>query len=285
MTRITPSIASPSGPSATTLRRAAVSLVEVLVVISMILLLLAILIPSLGEARHKARRVLCKNNLKQWGNAAVLFVAKSGGYLPTEGNYFPSGIQKDGTWYNELPPLVGLPKYRDVERIEDKIKEFPGLSTWICPSKNQTRQFKSSSGKNQFHYGMNRVLDGVGTESNPSEEVPGFLDTEKPVPMHRYARKPLTVFLFDIAANSPNGGPREVATSYQRDFSGNPMGRFHGDYANVLFIDGSAGWCTTDDLVTNRDFRGGDILWHNSRVYWGFPRPGTQLPADYYEDE
>lgn len=256
------------------LARRGMSLSEVLVVIAVLTLLLALLVPSLDAARQRARRTVCMNNLRHWGVAWHSYRNEHHDFLPTEGTYIGNGIQRDGTWFNTLPQYLGLPPYRDFPGANEAIEEFPNIHVWICPAKNLTGAYKSGTGKNQFHYGMNQVLDGVGKAPNGSRDTPGHPDWgAKPLGADRFLMKPRTVVMFDIAANLPGGTPRKVATMYQRRFDGGPMGRFHGDYANVLYLTGRVGHCKTDDLVTNRDFDHGDIVWDHPMLYWGYPPP------------
>jgi len=137
----------------------ALSLPEVLVVCAVILFLLALLFPGLSATRERLRRLICANNLRQWGAALQYYRDDHNDYLPTEGSYLD--LDKPYAWFNVLPPYLGAPAYRDVDGVGDAIKEFPALHIWICPSKNLTNAYKSGSGKNQFHYGMSQVLDGM----------------------------------------------------------------------------------------------------------------------------
>ena len=49
------------------MKKNAFTLIELLVVISVIVLLMALLLPALSRARRQARAVVCQGNLKQWG--------------------------------------------------------------------------------------------------------------------------------------------------------------------------------------------------------------------------
>ena len=252
--------------------RSANTLIEVLVVIAIIAFLVALLVPSLSNARERARRIICAGNLRQWGVALFQYREAYNDWLPKEGTYGPALFER-GMWYNELPRYLNMPAYKDVEDVNVAIREFPNMHVWICPSKNLTDAYKSRSGKNQFHYGMNLVLDGVGDGSEDSD-TPHFPDQGDVHQLGRwFGEQPNTVFLFDIAPNTPRGSPRDVATEYQRDFRGGRMGRFHGDYANLLYLHGGVGNCRTADLVTDNDFKDGDIIWRHSRLYWGYRPP------------
>jgi prepilin-type N-terminal cleavage/methylation domain-containing protein/prepilin-type processing-associated H-X9-DG protein len=60
------------------------TLIELLVVIAIVALLMAVLLPALGAARNRARTVVCRSNLKQWGTTFALYTQENQGCLPAD---------------------------------------------------------------------------------------------------------------------------------------------------------------------------------------------------------
>jgi type II secretory pathway pseudopilin PulG len=249
------------------------SLPEILIVIAILALLIGLLVPSLSAARERARRMICAGNLRQWGFALQCYRDEENDFIPTEGTYLNDGVRKRGTWFNELPPYLDLPMYREIKGANYQIEEMPNMHVWICPSKNLSKVYKSLSGKNQFHYGMNQILDGMGDPPRGSDDTPGWPDRgSKPIRAVMYAGKPNTVVMFDIAPNSMAGSPRDVANVHYRDWKGRPADKFHGNYTNFLYLHGGVANLKAEDIVPDRDLRYGDIKWHHPHLYWGYPR-------------
>jgi prepilin-type N-terminal cleavage/methylation domain-containing protein/prepilin-type processing-associated H-X9-DG protein len=76
-------------------RRQGFTLVELLVVIGIIALLVSILLPSLNRARELANRTKCGSNLRQIGQAMLLYATDNGGLYPRTA--YDSGMQSDGS--------------------------------------------------------------------------------------------------------------------------------------------------------------------------------------------
>ena len=62
--------------------RSAFTLVELLVVIGILAILIALLLPSLNNAREAARRVNCLSNVRQLTAATLMYAAENQQYLP-----------------------------------------------------------------------------------------------------------------------------------------------------------------------------------------------------------
>ncbi len=61
----------------------AFTLVELLVVISIIAMLLAMLVPALSKVKEQARTILCATNLKNYGPALLMYTQENNGRFPT----------------------------------------------------------------------------------------------------------------------------------------------------------------------------------------------------------
>lgn len=63
-------------------RRSGFTLVEILVVVSIIALLIAVLLPGLRRAREQAKLAVCASNLRQIGTCIHLYANENSGYIP-----------------------------------------------------------------------------------------------------------------------------------------------------------------------------------------------------------
>lgn len=112
----------------------AFTLIEVLVVVAIIALLLAILLPSLEQARRMSRATVCLSNLKQIGNACMTYSVESGGFVPRGGSVVSPDGKPVPHWIKLIPRQFGDRRsYTYLNQVP--VHRFPILS---CPERRRT---------------------------------------------------------------------------------------------------------------------------------------------------
>ncbi|NLF08614.1 MAG: DUF1559 domain-containing protein [Pirellulaceae bacterium] len=132
-------------PSAAHRRKAAFTLVELLVVITIIGILIALLLPAVQAAREAARRTQCMNNLKQIGIALHGYHEALGCFPPSAATNSSSSVSSTNwSWSALILPYIEQSNVNEdidydfgYNEIENQvvIKQF--IPMYNCPSAGQ----------------------------------------------------------------------------------------------------------------------------------------------------
>ena len=212
------------------------SLIELLIVISIIAILAAMLLPALGRARDKAHAITCMNNLKQQG----IYVIH---YSDTYNNYVPPYSDSSGYMYSTLLYMMFTPPnkpyyYMGKEFLCPKIKKFYGYPTAMDTVNHLNYVYNAFASKENMRKTTSFVVRGTGRQHSPSQQLlvaDGAYDL---------AMKPMwdSGFWNDYTINNP----------LQLNF----VGAVHSKKANILWVDGHVSPESTHAIYQNQG------IWH-----------------------
>jgi prepilin-type N-terminal cleavage/methylation domain-containing protein/prepilin-type processing-associated H-X9-DG protein len=140
-------------------RTSAFTLVELLVVVTIIGILIALLLPAVQSAREAARRIQCGNNVKQLA-LGVLNHESIQGFFPSNGWYYAwvghpdrgFGKQQPGGWIYNILPFIEQQSLHDLGAsgsgitIEAANAQRLGtpVAAFYCPTRRRVALYKSN---------------------------------------------------------------------------------------------------------------------------------------------
>lgn len=249
------------------IERCGFTLIEVLVVVSIIGLLVSILLPSIARSRESARNVACQSNLKQLGNAMLMYAGQYADTLPFEERPDPrpgrgsrgetEDANGDRVW-DDLPDerrgwicwFDVLDRHLGGKQVDEGVK--------ICPTVRRRDPYAEES------YRMNSKLADSALYSPPRSSLknPYYMPYRRLSTLDRPAQ---TAVLFDgdIGPGREEDSPPSFKGRWRlSSISGvkDDVNYRHVRSTNLLFADWHAEGIQRD-VMRDRSYSNRNIIW------------------------
>ncbi len=139
------------------------TLIEMMIVVSIIAVLAGLLLPIISWTRTRAQQTACQSRLSQLGAAVRIYAELEGGRAPASQNWGATKPERSSAWFNQLPRLVSERKVTQ----SGTMFQCPAF-TGAGPGLIRNEVPKS--------YKMNIELDRVRTSRSPYHHKAFFMD-------------------------------------------------------------------------------------------------------------
>ena len=218
-------------------RNGAFTLIELLVVIAIIAILAAILLPALIGAKEKARRVVCKNAIRQFALAAHQAAHDNEDYLPSGASNIP---------HDAHLPVLSTATSNTIVRYcggTDKIMHCPSYGDWFTRQQSQRpfdeRQYGYVIGYN-YHGGHTNTP--WPTPSGNRWVSPLRLTTDDSTLVLISDLNDWSIDYGNVFAPHGKNGPILNGGPNNENFSGKTSADIGAAGGNVGYLDGSVSW-------------------------------------------
>ncbi len=228
--------------------RSGFTLIELLTVIAIIGILAAIIIPTVGAVREKARSTQCANNLRQWGMAVNLYA------VDNKNTYYV--VSSNGRAWSQIGTNAGVysPYFKREARLDYGDMLF-------CPTEEVARRIADNGGNTPDYTCYVMIWPSIKNAAGVDVKVP--TNQSDKIPFSRATSPARTLLMMERHFSDTAGAQLGAGNSYSISEAGIMRGIYAAQYKrhnrgiNVVFLDG-----------------------HTSRMSWDNGNPNTSLAVN-----
>ena len=233
------------------------TIVELLVVISIIIVLLGILVPSLIAFRERGRTIVCAANLRNFGFAIEIYMHDNNGWLPAAEPLNKDDATNQDNWYlnPELLTCMDITTAQDANGLI--VDPLSAGKILVCPSHFSpmlTRPVLPDFPEKQRPFSLSYMMNGTWRLSNRGGRTGSYRHISE------FRRPCKTITICD-----GNGYERARGIVFYEACPSHNFEYRHQYKINVLYLDKHTGLLKKDDVPMGRKSRY-DNFWSEKKT-------------------